>query len=235
MSRPPTFLVADDEASMRGLLGRFLEGAFPGSSVVPVSDPDRVVETVSELRPDLVFLDWVFPGGRTGPSLCAWLKSQPSTRSIPVILMTGRRTGLENRCKTVRDGADLFLAKPFTREEAVSYARALLHRGRKTRSHARTDILRRGAMTLNLPQRAAWYRGRRIPRLTPKLFGLLWHLARFAPRAVPTSDLVRHVWGNAVRDKHVSLAVTRLRRSLKRIPALQVRPASHRRYRLEVA
>jgi DNA-binding response OmpR family regulator len=59
--------------------------------------------------PDLIILD-VFVSGTDGRSLCKQIKTQPSTKEIPV-LMVSAHPAIE---ETVRQcGADDFLAKPF--------------------------------------------------------------------------------------------------------------------------
>jgi DNA-binding response OmpR family regulator len=211
MRRGPVILVADDERAIRHVVAQFLDQAFPGASIVQVADPYRVPHLAFALRPQLILLDWVFERGMTGPSICRRLKAQPPTRTIPIILMTGQRTGLQNRVETVRSGADVFLRKPFTREELVALTRALLERdgGRSSR-----EIFRLGGLTLRREERSVWLRSSRVAVFSKRAFDLLWYLARHSPRTVAKEDIVRFVFKNAVRDKHADLAIARLRRKL---------------------
>lgn len=229
--KPPTFLVADDDLVVLLLMARMLGKGFPGATVVQLSDPDRIPEIVAGLRPDLIFLDWVFPGGKTGPAVCRRLKAQAATRRIPVILMTGRRTDLASRCKSVGSGADLFLRKPFTREEALGYARALLGRAA---GRTREAPLRVGGLVLCREERSAYWGARPLPSLPPKLFDLLWGLARRSPKPVPVADLVRCVWRDRVRDRYVPVAIERLRFKFRSLPALHIESVPGAGYRLRV-
>ncbi len=226
----PAFLIADDDTDQRELLTRILKDAFPGCAVTALSDPTRVVELASGVKPNVIFLDWVFPRGRTGPQVCLQLKALAATRSIPVILMSGQRTDLASRFKTVRCGADLFIEKPYLEEAVVGYARALLEKSGRDSSSS----LRLGALSLDREQGAAWVGKDRVPALPPRLFELLWLLARRSPKAVEAPDLVRFAYGDAVRDRYITVAITRLRQRLKAFSQVRIEASPGHGYRLVV-
>lgn len=228
---PTAILVADDELAVRQLLARLLVKEFPEAIVTEIDKSSRVIEAAVVLKPNLVIMDWVFEGDTTGEEICHELKSRADTKHIPVILMSGLRVHLTDRAQSVRQGADVFLRKPFTPDEVVSFARALLERGRR---RTPSQILRVGALTLRRDERGAFWGTERLPQLPPRLFDLLWLLARHAPQPVRREDLVQTVWQNRVRDKHVDLAVKRLRRHLAAAPDLRVEAVPAIGYRLVI-
>lgn len=230
-ARPPAFFVADDDAALRRLLGLILGKAFPGSSVTPFPRPDGLVDAACDLRPDVIFLDWVFRGGRTGASVCRELKTRTATRRIPVVLMTGLRADLRGRLGAVRSGAEVFLAKPFSSEEVVGYCRALLGR----RSRRTMGPFRLGGLTLHPADRSVWWGKRKLPSLPGRPFALLSLLARHSPAPVPVEKIVRWIWCGCVRDKHVTLTVARLRRRLGPLRGLRIESVPPRGYRLLVS
>lgn len=229
MPKGPTFLIADDEPGMRKILSRMLESGFPGSSIVQVSNPERVSDIAAIVRPQLILLDWVFPGKVTGAAICQEIKRRPQTRTIPIILMSGQRKRLTDRVKSVFRGADLFLPKPVTFNELCGFVRALLDRSKTL--HQPLQI---GPLTLSHSDRCGWWDGNAIPTLTLKQFELLWLLAKRSPQPVSKHDLVRQIWGDLVKDKHVTLAVTRLRKKLNALPGLAIEPLPGVGYRLMV-
>lgn len=117
-----TILVADDEEANRDLLSGLLEGA--GYDVVCVPDGLAALRAVRENRIDLVLLDVMMPG-KTGYSACVSLKSQPETRLIPVVLVTGL-TGSDERVHGAMCGADDFLNKPVFKQELLARVQSLL-------------------------------------------------------------------------------------------------------------
>jgi putative two-component system response regulator len=117
-----TIVVADDEETNRDLLAALLEGA--GYRVLCVPDGLGVLDRVRESRVDLVLLDVMMPG-KTGFSTCLALKSQPETRLIPVVLVTGL-TGADDRVHGAMCGADDFLNKPVNKQELLARVQSLL-------------------------------------------------------------------------------------------------------------
>jgi signal transduction histidine kinase len=77
-----------------------------------------------ESPPDLVLLDLQMPG-IDGIEVCRRLKEAPSTRLIPVLVVTANDSK-EQRLAALDIGADDFLAKPIDRVELLARVRSLL-------------------------------------------------------------------------------------------------------------
>jgi putative two-component system response regulator len=115
-------LVVDDDAADRMLLKRLLGGQ--GYDVREVADGEAALGEVERNPPDLVILDVLLPGV-DGYDICRRLKSDPRTRLIPVIMITGL-DHFEARLRGVDLGVDDFLVKPYRFEELRARLRSLL-------------------------------------------------------------------------------------------------------------
>jgi putative two-component system response regulator len=121
-ARADRILVADDNEANRQLLQEMLELA--GYQVVCAEDGEQALEAVHSQPIDLALLDVMMPR-RTGFSVCRTMKSDPNTRLIPVVLVTGL-TNRDDRIQGIECGADDFLNKPVHQEELLARVRSLL-------------------------------------------------------------------------------------------------------------
>jgi putative two-component system response regulator len=119
-------LVVDDLEANLNLLRRLL--VTEGYDVATETRGNRVCQVVHDERPDVILLDVVMPD-RSGLELCRQLKSDPTTRLIPVVLITG---GGAARIEGIRAGADEFLSKPFDAQELKARVRSLVRLKRYT-------------------------------------------------------------------------------------------------------
>lgn len=126
--RTQTVVVADDDAAVRSVLTRIL--GREGLSVITAADGARALQLIAESHPDLVLLDVIMPE-LDGLAVCRALKSQPETRLIPVVLLTGL-DAREDRLAGIEAGADEFLSKPFDQTELIARVRSLLRVKRYT-------------------------------------------------------------------------------------------------------
>ena len=108
----PRILLADDNADMRDYLQHLLEGTY---EVVAVPDGEAAFAAALACRPNLVLTDVMMPR-LDGFGLLHQLRSNPRTRTLPVILLSAR-AGEEARVDGVAQWADDYLVKPFTARE----------------------------------------------------------------------------------------------------------------------
>ncbi|GER81864.1 MAG: response regulator [Thermogemmatispora sp.] len=115
-------LVVDDSWTELTMIATPLRNS--GFEVVTAVDGDEAVEKVFKERPQCIVLDVVLPK-QSGFQLCRKLKSSELSRHIPIILLTSKNTPLD-RSWGLRQGADLYMTKPFNEEELVANVRRLL-------------------------------------------------------------------------------------------------------------
>lgn len=123
-----TVLVVDDLAATRDLLTSVL--VREGYRVHCAADARNIIDLVRRQQPDLVVMDVLMPH-LSGFEACAALKSEPSTRLVPVVLITGLDDS-DSRVRGIDAGADDFLTKPFNLAELRARVRSLVRIKRYT-------------------------------------------------------------------------------------------------------
>ncbi len=106
----PTILIVDDTPTNVALLSDILR---PDYRVKVAVDGEKALRLVaSGSPPDLILLDVMMPG-MDGYEVCARLKSNPATRSIPVIFVTSMGE-VEDETKGLELGGVDYIAKPIS-------------------------------------------------------------------------------------------------------------------------
>lgn len=108
-------VVDDSQAEVKLMLSMLQQNGFHS---VGICDPTKVEETIDEERPNVILLDVVMPR-RNGFQVCRDLKSRDPYSKIPVILVTSK-TAPSDRYWGEQQGANGFVAKPFTPDELIS-------------------------------------------------------------------------------------------------------------------
>ncbi|MGB7587024.1 MAG: response regulator [Terriglobales bacterium] len=90
---PLVALVVDDSMLIRHTVCRFLEER--GFAVESATNGLEALEVLNRTTPDIVVTDMQMPK-MDGSGLITALKSQVSTKNIPVVIVAGRQSGFEN-------------------------------------------------------------------------------------------------------------------------------------------
>lgn len=117
----PKVLVVDDSLTDLTLIASPLRES--GFEVVTAGDGDEALEMVVRERPQCIVLDVVLPK-QNGFQVCRKLKQSDASRHIPVILISAKNTPLDMKWG-LQQGADLYIVKPFGKEQLLSGVRAL--------------------------------------------------------------------------------------------------------------
>ena len=118
----PLILIVDDSPTEVHVMQTALQRN--GYRTVSAGDGAEGVRLARELHPDLIFMDVVMPG-INGFQATRTLSNDPSTRAIPIVMVTskGQQT---DRIWGLRQGAVDYLVKPVSGNELVEKAQAAL-------------------------------------------------------------------------------------------------------------
>lgn len=183
-----------------------------GFEAVGFSGGESFREALEKSLPDLVILDIMLPGD-DGIKLLRYLKSQITTRAIPVIMATAKGTEYD-KVQSLDLGADDYIVKPFGVMEMVARVKAVLRRsGAKADEH----ILNVGGLYVNTDEHTVTADGERI-ELTYKEYELL-RLFLSNPKIAYTRDrLFNEIWGMDYfgETRTVDMHIRTLRKKLGR-------------------
>jgi PAS domain S-box-containing protein len=119
---PVSVLYVDDDAENRHTLTYFLEReGFRTREAATGAEALRLLAD----KPDAIILDVGLPD-MDGFEVCRRIKAHPATAGIPVLHVSGRYVGSEDRSHGLDEGADAYLTKPVEPREVVATLRALL-------------------------------------------------------------------------------------------------------------
>jgi PAS domain S-box-containing protein len=126
----PRLLFVEDEATLRDHLAERLSDDY---LVDTAGNGNEALLAVLRAKPALVVTDIVMPD-MDGVELLKTLRQTPNTRSIPVLLISGRAAE-DYRIEGFEEGADGFLPKPYTERELRALIGSML-RSAKMRADA---------------------------------------------------------------------------------------------------
>lgn len=208
-------LIVEDEKDLQDVLAYNLKAA--GHQVLLASDGNGVVELVREKRPDLVLLDLMLPDV-SGLDLCRALKSDTSTKHIPVMMVTAKGEEID-RVVGFELGADDYLVKPYSTRELMLRMQVILRRG-SSPSSAEPDVskpalTRFGKLSIDRDAYRVWVAGQEVT-LTALEFRLLCTLFDRKNRVQSRATLLDEVWGASedMATRTVDTHVKRLREKL---------------------
>ena len=115
-----TVLVVEDTPSERELICDYLRQG--GYTVVSATNGTEGLEKFTKTNPNVVITDLVMPG-MSGLELCRAIKKVATTK-VPVIACTSKNQELD-RLWGMKQGVDVYLTKPFTKEDILQAVRSL--------------------------------------------------------------------------------------------------------------
>jgi two-component system phosphate regulon response regulator PhoB len=121
-------LIVEDDPDILHVINIML--GLEGYQVETLLDGKSILQNEAEL-PDLYILDKLLPYA-DGSEICQFLKSQPATKDIPVIMIS---SSARSKNSSLEAGAAMFIEKPF-----------LMH-----------NFLHKVAKALNVPQKNKWF------------------------------------------------------------------------------
>jgi two-component system phosphate regulon response regulator PhoB len=160
--------------------------------------------------PWLIILDLMLPQ-MPGSEVCRILKGDPTTRNIPIIMLTAKTTE-EDRIAGLELGADDYITKPFSPREVMLRIKGI---ARRRQVELVDEKLTAGIITLDLSTHQVEVAGKRLS-LTTAEFNLLVMLLKKAGRVLSRDTLLMGAWGyeSAINTRTVDTHIRRLRHKL---------------------
>lgn len=200
-------LLVDDERDIREQLGRVL--AEQRYIVDTAGDGEEALDRIFDQPYDLIVLDIMLPK-RDGLTILNEIRR--CEIRTPVLMLTARGE-IDDKIRGLDQGADDYLAKPFSVAELLARVRALL---RRASEHA-VPILKARHIQLDTIAREVLSSAGSI-QLTPKEFSILEFLLYNKNRAVSRFSLAEHVWGEDfdpfTMSNYIDVHVKNLRRKI---------------------
>ena len=193
------YLVEDDN-SIRELVAYTLHSA--GFRAEGFEKPSAFWHACKTQLPDLVLLDLMLPE-EDGISILKKLRNDPETRKMPIILLTAKSSEYD-KVMGLENGADDYVAKPFSMMELLARVKALLRRVEKDENTGLTV----GDLFVDKTRHEVLVKGEQVT-LTLKEFELLCLLMENKGKVLTRDQLLNSIWGyefdgeNRTVDVHI--------------------------------
>ena len=205
-----SIVVIEDESDIAELLRFNLER--DGYKVTCFENGESGLRGVSELRPDLVLLDYMLPG-LNGLDVCKEIRAKREISKTLIIMLTARNEEIDI-VSGLEVGADDYVTKPFSYRVLIARIRALLRREKPDELQGK-DLIRLGEIIIDSGKYEATAKGITI-KLTATEFRLLRALARRPGWVFERSQLIDMIRGEqtVVTDRTIDVMVAGLRKKL---------------------
>lgn len=178
-------LVVDDEENLRSMLSAALR--HHGFEISVAANGREALAAVEESTPDLVVLDVMMPD-LDGFEVCRRLRAD--NNHTPVLFLTARDS-TEDKVRGLTLGGDDYLEKPFSLEELVARATAVLRRAGAAK--ADFPVLQLEDLSLDDDAHIVLKAGEHI-HLSPTEYKLLRYLLINQGRVLSKAQILDHVW-----------------------------------------
>jgi len=209
--KKPKIVVIEDEVDILEVINYNL--SKEGFDVCSALDGEEGLGLIKKEVPDLVLLDLMLPG-LDGIEICRKLKTDYSTRSIPIIMVTAK--GEESDIVLgLGMGADDYMVKPFRPRELMARIRSVLRRG---------DFIEEGEglvsideLVIDINRHEVKLEGKKIV-LTAMEFKLLHFLASHPGQVFTRENLLNHVSSDDtfIIDRNIDVHIRSIRKKLNK-------------------
>jgi len=183
-------LVIDDEENIIDLITLGLK--YEGFEVEAAGDGEEGIAAAQRTNPVFIIIDWMLPD-MNGLEVCSRLRSNPTTRDIPILMLTAKDE-VGSRVEGLNTGADDYLTKPFNFEELVARIRAILRRLNHSALAEKSQVLQVGDIQLNMATHEVTRAGRQID-LTVTEYNLLHLFMSHPGQVLDRQTILNQVWG----------------------------------------
>jgi DNA-binding response OmpR family regulator len=203
-----SILVVDDEPTIGEVVCRYLERA--GFQTRVAHDGPQALAMSAARMPDLVILDIMLPGC---DGLEVMRRLHEREDRVPAVILLTAKGQESDRVIGLRRGADDYVVKPFSPNELVARAQAVLRRGTRSRDGEAIEI---GELRIDPALRRVLLADTEV-RLTQREFDLLVFLARHPGQVFSRDQLMESVWDLAyyADASTVTVHIRRLRAKIE--------------------
>lgn len=200
--------LVEDDAAIRELEQYALKSS--GFETVGFDSSEPFWQALRNAVPELVILDVMLPG-EDGFSILKKLRSTPSLRKLPVIMVTAKSSELD-AVRGLDGGADDYITKPFGVMEFLSRVRATL---RRSAPEEKTNIFVFHEIQMDNARHRVTVDGAPV-ELTYKEYCLLRLLLQNTGLVVTRETILQAVWGTdiPVESRTVDMHIRTLRKKL---------------------
>ncbi|MGQ0619141.1 MAG: phosphate regulon transcriptional regulator PhoB [Panacagrimonas sp.] len=202
-------LVVEDEGSIREMLRFALERAEFRVALAANAADARM--RIADERPEMILMDWMMPGV-SGIELARELKGSPTSRDIPIIMVTARAEE-EDKVRGLNIGCDDYVSKPFSFPELIARIQAVMRRSMPGGEEERMEV---AGLEVDHASQRVTARGEPI-RLGPTEYRLLHFFVSHPERVYTREQVLDRVWGQNVyvEERTVDVHIRRLRKALQ--------------------
>jgi DNA-binding response OmpR family regulator len=184
-----------------------------GFRVSTSSDGKEALKMVRKDKPDLVLLDIMLPE-IDGLEICRILKSESSTHTIPIIMVTAK----EEESDIVLGlglGADDYVTKPFSSKELIARIKAMFRRSNGKDETSSSSVITFGPLKIDAEQFSVRLSDQTL-NLTNTEFRILYKLASQPGRVFSREQLIQYAMGEhvVVSDRNIDVHIRAIRKSL---------------------
>ena len=202
-------LIIDDEPEGAALVADLLKDHFEPRICHSGRDGLRVA--VRE-APNLIILDLHMPE-MDGYEVCKKLREQPSTRAIPVILLT-HYSALDEKLRGFDSGADDYITKPYEGRELL--ARSLARVRRFEQGQTVENEICMANLRLSPKACQVWVDEQAV-HLTQMEFELIRYFLEHPNEVVGRAKLLSDLWPDSVvTDRTVDTHIANLRKKIRK-------------------
>lgn len=212
-SKAKKILIAEDEPSLVFTLRDTLE--TEGYEVYVVEDGLLAIDSVMEVKPDLLILDLMLPG-RSGFDICKDIRDRKLT--FPIIMLTARDQEAD-KVMGLTLGADDYITKPFGVKELLARIQARLRRANSYAGNGPLEMVSLGDIRIDLSE-AIVIRPDGEQDLTTREVELVRYLMSRANEPITRDDLLEHVWRYeySTNTRTVDVHISKLRSKIELTP-----------------
>jgi DNA-binding response OmpR family regulator len=185
-----TVLVVEDHPETRDLLAYNLEAA--GFAVRTADTGQRALELALRIKPALIMLDVMLPGGMDGLEVCRKLKGEARLKAVPVIMLTARGDEVD-RIVGLELGAEDYVVKPFSPRELLLRVKAVLRRVATDATENPEEEYSRGGLAIDFAGHGLTVDGEPVA-LTATEHKILKELVAARGRVLSRDRLLDTVW-----------------------------------------